>query len=113
MRFRSLPAHYFQVLTASPKHATTLVPARYRQGGLSSIDLARYLEYPELAEWLKTARTRRNWAEACSLGRATTGALACATFWHAHVGERLCAPGRKWAESDRAAFEKEFNGHGE
>jgi len=30
-----------------------------------------------------------------------------ARFWHEYVGERLCAPGGKWAEGDRAAFEEE------
>jgi len=29
-------------------------------------------------------------------------------FWHTYVGARLCAPGGKWAERDRVAFEEEF-----
>ncbi len=32
-----------------------------------------------------------------------------ATFWYKHVGKQLCAPGCKWANRDRAAFEDEFN----
>lgn len=31
-----------------------------------------------------------------------------AICWNEFVGERLCAPGGKWAERDRAAFEDEF-----
>jgi hypothetical protein len=29
-------------------------------------------------------------------------------FWREYVGERLCAPGGKWADNDRASFEAEF-----
>lgn len=43
-----------------------------------------------------------------TLSLSTTGPLACASFWHSHVGELLCAPGAKWAKRDRAAFEEEF-----
>jgi hypothetical protein len=31
-----------------------------------------------------------------------------AICWNEFVAERLCAPGGKWAERDRAAFEDEF-----
>ena len=77
------------------------------QDGRTPIDDARR-QNAELAAWLKTVRARRHWAEARALGRATTGAFACASFWHAHVGELLCAPSGKWAERDRAAFEEDF-----
>ena len=30
-------------------------------------------------------------------------------FWYEEVGKSLCAPGGKWAENDRAAFEAEFS----
>lgn len=78
------------------------------EDGNSPIDEARYYGHPELAAWLATVRARRHWAGARALARPRTGAFACASFWHAHVGERLCAPGGTWAERDRAAFEEAF-----
>ena len=93
--------------------ATPRGPTRCRQDGNTPIENARRYGRTELAAWLAMARARRHWAEARALGRATTGALACAFFWHAHVGEQLCAPGAKWAERDRAAFERDFNRPGE
>ena len=32
-----------------------------------------------------------------------------ALFWYEYTGKQLCAPGGKWAERDRAAFEADFN----
>jgi len=31
-----------------------------------------------------------------------------ALFWYAYAGKQLCAPGGKWADRDRVAFEEEF-----
>jgi hypothetical protein len=56
------------------------------------------------------AHAGSHWAEARALGRATTGAFACASFWHALVGERLCAPGGNGAERNPPALEEDIAG---
>jgi len=53
---------------------------------------------------LKTARIRRNWAKA----RAFVRVYPYAIFWGDHSCLQLCAPGGRWAERDRAAFEADF-----
>lgn len=53
---------------------------------------------------LKTARVRSNWAKA----RAFVRVYPYAIFWGEHSCVQLCAPGGKWAERDRAAFEADF-----
>ena len=56
---------------------------------------------------LKRERTRLCWATARAFVQVYL-VRPYALFWHAHVGEQLCAPGGKWAERDRAEFEDEF-----
>ena len=51
------------------------------------------------------ARVRHRWA----MVRALVHISPYAIFWHMHVGEQLCAPGGKWAECDRTAFEEDFS----
>ena len=63
-------------------------------------------KHTELVAWLECVHTRkdrvrRNWATVFAFVRVYPYAL----FWHAYVGEKLCASGGKWAESDRVAFE--------
>ena len=41
--------------------------------------------------------------------RAFVHVYPYAIFWHAHACTQLCAPGGKWAERDRAAFEEAFS----
>ena len=63
------------------------------------------------AEWalfgLKTHKARAHWAIARAFVQVYR-VRPYALFWHAYAGEILCAPGGKWAERDRAAFEAEF-----
>jgi hypothetical protein len=54
----------------------------------------------------ETARARRHWATARAFVHVYL-VRPYALFWHEFVGERLCAPGGKWAELDRAAFVEE------
>ena len=56
---------------------------------------------------LKRERTRRRWGTARAFVHIYL-VRPYALFWHAYVGEQLCAPGGKWAERDRAEFENEF-----
>jgi hypothetical protein len=86
------------------------LPARSWQDGWTPIFFAYVGKHTELAAWLelaqlKKARARRHWATA----RAFVQVYPYALFWHAYVGKQLCAPGGKWAEHDRAAFEEEFS----
>ncbi len=86
-----------------------LFPARARQAGYTPINYAWRRGLTELTVWLeqaqlKKARARRHWASA----RTFVQVYPYALFWHAYVGKQLCAPGGKWAERDRAAFEEEF-----
>lgn len=52
------------------------------------------------------ARARHHWA----IARAFGNMCASANFRYAHtqVCKQLCAPGGKWEERDRAAFEADF-----
>ena len=52
----------------------------------------------------KRARARRHWAKA----RAFVHIYPYALFWHTSMCEQFCAPGGKWAERDRTAFEADF-----
>ena len=54
---------------------------------------------------MEKARARRRW----SMVRTFVQVYPYAIFWHAHACTQLCAPGGKWAERDRAAFEDEFS----
>jgi len=54
---------------------------------------------------IKRRRARLNWATAAQAYIVRPYAL----FWYEFVGKQLCAPGGKWAENDRAAFEEEFD----
>lgn len=56
---------------------------------------------------VKRMRARVNWASARAYVHMRL-VRPYALFWHEYVGERMCAPGGKWAERDRAAFEYEF-----
>ena len=58
----------------------------------------------ELLSILTATRARRNWAAVRELVHVKPYVI----FWHAHVGQLLCAPGGKWAKRDLAAFEDEF-----
>ena len=53
---------------------------------------------------LKKARGRLNWATARVYRVRSYG-----RFWYEEACKSLCAPGGKWAENDRAAYEAEFN----
>ena len=53
---------------------------------------------------VQRVRARRNWAKA----RAFVRVYPYALFWHMSMCKQLCAPGGKWAERDRAAFEADF-----
>jgi len=72
-------------------------------------------EWTEIAQlesfawvWLdahvQRVRACRNWAKA----RAFVRVYPYALFWHMSMCKQLCAPGGKWAERDRAAFEADF-----
>jgi len=54
---------------------------------------------------LKRKLARLHWATARVQVRLVR---PYALFWDAYVGKQLCAPGGKWAERDRVAFEEEF-----
>ena len=56
---------------------------------------------------LKRKRSRLHWGTARAFVLVFL-VRPYALFWHAYVGEQLCAPGGKWAARDRAAFEEEF-----
>jgi HEAT repeat protein len=56
---------------------------------------------------LKRTRARLHWATARAYVHIRL-VRPYAICWNEYVGERLCAPGCKWAEADRAAFEAEF-----
>jgi len=56
---------------------------------------------------LKRRRARLHWVTAREFVNVYL-VRPYALFWHEYVGERLCAPGGKWVERDRAAFEDEF-----
>jgi len=53
---------------------------------------------------LKRKRAWLHWATV----RAFVLVRPWALFWHMYVGEQLCAPGGKWAVSDRTEFEYAF-----
>jgi hypothetical protein len=54
---------------------------------------------------IKKSRAIERWTKA----RYFVKVYPYAIFWHEHVGESLCAPGGKWAQRDRIAFEEEFS----
>ena len=56
---------------------------------------------------LKRMRARLHWATARVFVQVSI-VRPYALFWHEVVGERLCAPGGKWSELDRAAFVDEL-----
>jgi hypothetical protein len=88
----------------------TLLPARSCQNGHTPIELPRCNGSTELVAWLEQAQLKK--ARACchwATARAFVQVYPYALFWHAYVGKQLCAPGGKWAERDRAAFEEDFS----
>jgi vacuolar protein 8 len=67
--------------------------------------LLQRLAHSGYTQNIQQARARNHWA----IARAFVNMHACATFWYAHICKQLCAPGGKWAESDRASFEEDFS----
>ena len=66
--------------------------------------LLRKLALSGYTKPIEQARARHHWA----IARAFCNMHACAHFWYAHTCKQLCAPGCKWAERDRGAFEADF-----
>ncbi len=62
----------------------------------------------EALRCLKRMRARLHWATARAYVHMRL-VRPYALCWNEYVGERLCAPGGKWRERDRAAFEDEFS----
>ena len=73
------------------------------RGAMLQILAGRWME--KQAQY-KRARARHHWATA----RAFVNVYPYALVWQDHACRQLCAPGRKWADRDRAAFEEDFGG---
>ena len=85
-------------------HADAIVAARLVEEW-TDIAQPESLAWVWLDEHVPRVRARRNWATA----RAFVRVYPYALFWHMSMCKQLCAPGGKWAERDRAAFEADFN----